>query len=183
MDTISIVVLLAAIGSLGWTIYTDLLATRRGPSPDTIARQVRITLREAGVEKDGEVVVNAREVVTTPIVAEETLEQRIDRLSKTFQESGRLIEQVSAELEARSLTARRLKEEASNAEALARLHKDQAEAVKRMMRAEVHEEMLVELSKGLERANRQNFRDSVKIAVVSFFGGGALSIAITIFVH
>jgi hypothetical protein len=53
-----------------------------------------------------------------------TLEERLDELSKSMRNSARLVEQVSAELDARAATARQLQQEAETAEALAALHKD-----------------------------------------------------------
>jgi cobalamin biosynthesis protein CbiD len=85
--------------------------------------------------------------------------------------SARLVEQVSAELDARAATARQLQEEAATAEALAALHKEQANAVRRVIDAE-----LATQAKGIRR-------DSIWIGVVSFFGGGLLTLAVTLFVH
>lgn len=69
--------------------------------------------------------------------SQKTLEDRLDELSASMRDSARLVEQVSAELDARAVTARRLKEEAEAAEALAWLHREQAEAVRRMVNAEL----------------------------------------------
>lgn len=44
--------------------------------------------------------------------SQKTLEERLDELSKSMRDSARLVEQVSAELEARAASARRLTEEA-----------------------------------------------------------------------
>jgi hypothetical protein len=187
MDPVSLGSLIVAIVVLAWTIYSDLDRAKGGPTPETLARQVRVILRGRNdpVEVNKIVEVVAAEIIGKPQEAnpEEPLEGRIDRLSRSFQESARLIEQVSAELEARSLTARRLKEEAENAEALARLHKDEADAVRRVMRAEMHSEMTAELTKGLEGVNRRNFRDGVKISVASFLAGGVLTVLVTLFIH
>src|ERR1700761_2177625 len=68
-------------------------------------------------------------------------ETKLDELSESMHRSARLVEQVSAELEARAVTARRLQEEAANAEALAALHKEQTEAVRRLLRAEMSTEL------------------------------------------
>jgi len=85
--------------------------------------------------------------------------------------SARLVEQVSSELEARAATAKRLKEEAETAEALAGLHKDQAEAVRRMLDAE------------LVTTARRIRSDSIKIGVASFVAGGGLTFVVTLLVH
>jgi hypothetical protein len=60
--------------------------------------------------------------------SQRTLEERLEELSKSMRDSARLVEEVSTELDARAVTARRLKEEAETAEALAGLHKEQADA-------------------------------------------------------
>lgn len=85
--------------------------------------------------------------------------------------SARLVEQVSAELDARAATARHLQEEAKSAEALAALHKVQADAVKRMIDAE------------LATTRRGIRRDNVIVAIGSFIAGGGLTLAVTLFVH
>jgi len=103
--------------------------------------------------------------------SQETLEDRLERLSGSMRESARLVAEVSAELEARETTARRLKEEAETAEALASLHKDQAEAVRKMLD--------VELS-GQARRIRG---DAIKIAGASFVAGGGITLLVTLLVH
>jgi hypothetical protein len=100
-----------------------------------------------------------------------TVEERLAELSKTMQRSALLVEQVSAELDARAATARQLQEDAKTAEALAALHKDQADAVRRMIDAE------------LAVSTRRIHSDSIKIGIVSFVAGGFLTLAVTLFVH
>jgi hypothetical protein len=46
LDPISLATLIVAIATLAWTIYTDQRKHTADPPPATIARQVRITLRE-----------------------------------------------------------------------------------------------------------------------------------------
>jgi methyl-accepting chemotaxis protein len=104
-------------------------------------------------------------------VSQKTLEERLDELSKSMRDSARLVEQVSAELEARAATARQLTKDAETAEALAGLHKQQAEAVRRMMDAE------------LAGATRRIRSDSIKIGIGSFVAGGGLTFAVTLLVH
>jgi hypothetical protein len=106
-----------------------------------------------------------------PSVPQVSLEERLDELSLSMRRSARLVEQVSAELEARAASARQLQEDAKTAEAVAAFHKEQTEAVRRMLDAE-----LVTQAKGIRR-------DSVWIGVVSFVGGGLLTLAVTLFVH
>ena len=103
--------------------------------------------------------------------SQKTLEERLDELSKSMRDSARLVEQVSAELEARAVTARRLTEEANTAEALAGLHKEQAEAVRRMMDAE------------LTGTARRIRNDSIKIGIGSFVAGGGVTLAVTLLVR
>lgn len=66
-----------------------------------------------------------------------TLEERLAELAELMSRSSTLAEQVSAELEARAATARRLQEEAKQAEELASINREQAEAVRRLMDAEL----------------------------------------------
>ena len=88
-----------------------------------------------------------------------------------MRDSARLVEQVSAELDARAKTAKRLKEEAEAAEALAGIHKEQAEAIRRLMDAE------------LEGAARRIRKDSIWIGIASFVAGGGITLIVTLFVH
>jgi hypothetical protein len=100
-----------------------------------------------------------------------TLEERLDELSKSMRQSAGLVQQVSAELEARAATARQLQKDAETAEALAALHKDQADAVRRTIDAE------------LATAAKDIRSDSIKIGVASFIAGGGLTVVVTLFVH
>lgn len=103
--------------------------------------------------------------------SEATVEGRLDQLSKAMSESARLVEQVSAELDTRAATARRMKAEAESAEALAALHKDQANAVRNLVNTE------------LATATRSIRSDSIKIGIGSFFAGGGLTVLVTLLVH
>jgi hypothetical protein len=104
-------------------------------------------------------------------VTQATLEGRLDELAESMRRSARLVEQVSSDLDARAATARRLQEEAESAEALAALHKDQADAVRRMIDAE------------LATSRRGTRRDTIMIALGFFIAGGGLTLAVTLFVH
>jgi hypothetical protein len=88
-----------------------------------------------------------------------------------MRQSARLVEQVSAELDARAATVRQLQEDAEAAEALAALHKDQADAVRRMIDAELG---------GSEKRIR---RDSIVIGMFSFIAGVGATIVVTLLVH
>jgi hypothetical protein len=46
LDPISLATLIVAIATLAWTIYNDQRTRTPEPPPDSIARQVRITLRD-----------------------------------------------------------------------------------------------------------------------------------------
>ncbi len=46
LDPISLAGLIVAVATLGWTIYNDQRERGSKPEPETIARQIRITLRE-----------------------------------------------------------------------------------------------------------------------------------------
>jgi hypothetical protein len=49
LDPVSVASLIVAIATLAWTIYTDQRKHAPDPPPDSIARQVRITLRDQDV--------------------------------------------------------------------------------------------------------------------------------------
>ena len=85
--------------------------------------------------------------------------------------SAKLVEQVSAELDVRAATAKKLKEEADAAEALAAINKEQADAIRRLMDTE------------LEGAARRIRKDSIVIGIASFIAGGGISFLITSLVH
>jgi hypothetical protein len=46
LDPVSLSSLIVSIATLAWTVYNDLRERHPGPTPDAIARQVRITLRQ-----------------------------------------------------------------------------------------------------------------------------------------
>jgi hypothetical protein len=95
--------------------------------------------------------------------AQKTLEQRLDELSNSMRASGRIVQQISTELDARAATAKRLKEEAETAEAIARLHKEESEAVRRMLDAQ------------LETVSRKIHSDSIRIGIASFVAGSGVT--------
>jgi len=65
IDPVSIGSLLVALASLAWTVYRDLRKKTDSPAPESVARTVRIKLREEGQElPDGRVI---------EIVVDETL--------------------------------------------------------------------------------------------------------------
>jgi hypothetical protein len=109
------------------------------------------------------------------VASQQTLEERLEELSASMLRSARLVEQVSAELDARAVTARRLKEEAADAEQLAAQNKEQADAVRRLIRSEMTQE--------LSTAQRRIFRDSLRVAIGSFVVGVAATFLVTLLVH
>jgi hypothetical protein len=110
-----------------------------------------------------------------PAITQVSLEQKIDLLLNSMKESASLVEQVSAELNAWALTAKRLQEEAEQAKALAALNEEQAAAMQRLVRAEMERE--------LSSTRRDIFRDSIRIGVLSFIAGGLVSFLVTLLVH
>jgi hypothetical protein len=96
------------------------------------------------------------------------VEERLDELSKSMRESAQIVAQISAELEARAITAKQLQEDAKAAEALAGIHKEQAEAIRRLMDAELT---------GSELRIR---RDTVIVGIASFIAGGGVSYLMTL---
>ncbi len=110
-----------------------------------------------------------------PAEAQATLDERLDRLSGSLRESARLVEEVSAELDARAVMARQLERQAQDARALAAQNEEQVEAVRRLLRSEMQAE--------LATAERHIFRDSLRVAIASFVLGAAVSVIITLLVH
>lgn len=93
------------------------------------------------------------------------------RLSEDRGPIHRLIgRQATFETRVRERT-RRLQDEAEQTEALAALHKDQAEAVRRLLGAE------------LARETRRVRRDSIIIAIASFVAGSSVSVLVTLLIH
>jgi uncharacterized membrane protein YfcA len=103
--------------------------------------------------------------------AQVTLEDKLTSLSKSMRQSAKLVEEVSAELDAREATARRLQQEAQDAEALAALHRDQTEAVRRLLDTE-----LVGQRKGIRK-------DAIIVGIFSFVLGVGGTLLVTLLVH
>lgn len=100
-----------------------------------------------------------------------SLDERLDQMAKSIRDSAHLVEEMSAELEVRAAAARELEEKAREAEALAALNRDQAQAVQR----------LVDTSVGNARKGIR--RDSIVIGIGSFFAGAGASLLVTFLVH
>jgi phosphoglycolate phosphatase-like HAD superfamily hydrolase len=103
------------------------------------------------------------------------LEAMIEHLVRSMRESAGLVERVSSELEARRAVAARLQEEAKSAQEIARLNQAERDAVARLLRAQLTEEITAQM--------RRNFRQSTWLAVASFVAGAGASLAITLLVH
>jgi predicted ATP-dependent protease len=82
-----------------------------------------------------------------------------------------LVEQVTAEIEARAATAERLRDEAQAAEQLAQLSKAERDAVARLVRAEVSDQ------------NRKSTRLSFVASALFFVAGVAATVAVALLVH
>ncbi|MGH9092171.1 MAG: hypothetical protein ACRDZR_12470 [Acidimicrobiales bacterium] len=116
-----------------------------------------------------------REAVEIATAHQPTLEEKLNRLAGSMHESALIVEQVSAELEARAIMAKRLKQEAEDAEALAAQSKEQTDAIRRLVR--------VEMTKELVNTQREIFRDSLKVTAVSFVAGIFATIIVTMLLH
>jgi len=101
------------------------------------------------------------------VIKEQTLEGRLARISELMAESSRLSDQISAELEARAATAKKLQQEADDAAQLAAINREQAEAVRRLLEADISEK-LTDSGKAIERNVR---RDAIRIGAASFRRG------------
>lgn len=85
--------------------------------------------------------------------------------------AARLLNQVEAEIQARSASAERLKEEAQAAENLANLNQAQRDAIAKLVRNEIGVET--------KKATRQSYIASA----LFFIAGVAATITITLLVH
>lgn len=110
-------------------------------------------------------------VLEGPSLAEAELGTRLAQLAVSMRTSAKLVEQISAELDARAATAERLKSEAETAEAIARLHAAETEAVRRMLDAQ------------MEGQARRIRRDAIRIGIAGFMAGVAATILVTLLVH
>jgi len=66
VDPVSVAGLIVAIATLAWIIYNDLRSRTPHPAPETVARDVRIKLRERG-ESRGAEADRITEIVVTEI--------------------------------------------------------------------------------------------------------------------
>jgi hypothetical protein len=104
-------------------------------------------------------------------VVQTTLEYQLDELAESMRKSAGLVEQVESELEARAATARLLQENVEDARAFLALHPDAADAIRRMLDAQ-----LATQAKGIRR-------DAIVIGVASFVLGVLGAFLVTLLVH
>lgn len=112
-----------------------------------------------------------RDALTEPPEAQPTLEQRIELLSGTMSQAGHLLDEITNEINVRAEFARQKKEEAENAIAAASMHKEQLEALQRVLRKEVSQE------------GNRGLRAAIVLALLSFVLGSFVTILVTLFVH
>jgi hypothetical protein len=72
VDPVSIGGLVVAVATLAWQVYTDLKSKTAQPSPEVVARTVRVRIRESG---DGGAVSPEERDRVIDVVVEETVEQ------------------------------------------------------------------------------------------------------------
>jgi VIT1/CCC1 family predicted Fe2+/Mn2+ transporter len=100
-----------------------------------------------------------------------TLEDRLEQLGRTMRDAAKLLNQVQAEIEARSARAKNLKEEAQTAEELAKLNQAERDAIATLVRNEIGAET--------RKATRQSY-----IAGALFFIAGVIAtVTVTLFIH
>ncbi len=111
------------------------------------------------------------ETILTVRSWELTLEERLAELADLMIRSATLVEQASAELDARAATAQKLQEEAKQAEELASVNREQAEAIRKLVDAELAER-LTDNGAAIRKDVR---RDAIRIGLGSFVAGDGLT--------
>lgn len=101
----------------------------------------------------------------------QSLDRRLNRLARSIRESARLAEEVSAEVEVRAAAVQKLEEQAREAEALAALNEEQADAVRHVVDASI------------ASAGRRIRRDSIWIGAATFVLGAGVTLLVTLLVH
>jgi len=181
-DTQSLGLIASALATaVGASAAADLLSGKRAVLDRAIRRLLGRPVPD-DPESDRVVVrIGGTEVLADlkSVIKEQTLEGRLARISELMAESSRLSDQISAELEARAATAKKLQQEADDAAQLAAINREQAEAVRRLLEADISEK-LTDSGKAIERNVR---RDAIRIGAASFVAGGGLTLLITLLVH
>lgn len=169
-------ILAALVAASGSAVATDAWEALRG----LIRKRL---FGKAVVTQGDDYISSAQGSVTGTVLGAEqrnlTLEDRLAELTDLMGKSSILVEQVSAELEARAATAQKLQEEARQAEELASINHEQAESIRRLMNAE----LAAELKDNGAAIRRDIRKDAIRIGVGSFFAGGGLTLLITLLVH
>lgn len=98
---------------------------------------------------------------------EETIDQRIRRLSSSLIEAANLISQIETEIASRQALAEKLKNDIKIYEQITSLKQSEIEAVTQVLRKE------------LKNENRRSFRDAVIVDFVFFVVGAGFSFILT----
>lgn len=105
---------------------------------------------------------------------EQTLEQRLTDLGDLMQSSAQILEQVQAEIQARTALAAKAKQDAEEAQHVAQLNEAQRAAVARLVRAELAGEVA--------KTSRRSFWQGFVINFLFFIGGAVLSVITTLWI-
>ena len=169
-------ILAALVAAAGSAAAADAWERLRSLIRNRLPDKYRAVLGESDVPS-----VQAGIVGTVPGAGERdlTLEERLAELTDLMGRSSILVEQVSAELDARVATAQKLQEEARQAEELASINREQAEAIRRLMNAD----LAATLKDNGTTIRRDIRKDAIRIGVGSFIAGGGLTLLITLLVH
>jgi hypothetical protein len=168
--------LAALVAAGGSAVATDAWEGLRSLIRNRLPAKYRAVLGEGDVPN-----VPASLVETAPSAGERelTLEERLTELTDLMRRSSILVEQVSAELDARVATAQKLQEEVRQAEELASINREQAEAIRRVMNAD----LAATLKDNDTNIRRDIRKDAIRIGVGSFIAGGGLTLLIALLVH
>ena len=163
-------ILAALVAAAGSAAAADAWERLRSLIRNRLPDKYRAVLGESDVPS-----VQAGIVGTVPGAGERdlTLEERLAELTDLMGRSSILVEQVSAELDARVATAQKLQEEARQAEELASINREQAEAIRRLMNAD----LAATLKDNGTTIRRDIRKDAIRIGVGSFIAGGGLTLS------
>jgi hypothetical protein len=112
-----------------------------------------------------------RDAFTEAPDTQPTLEERIQVLSGVMAQSAQLLEEITEEIDVRAAFAKQKKEEAEEAIAVANMHQEELDALRRVLRKEVSSE------------GNRGIRAAVILALFSFVLGAAVTVLVTLFVH
>ncbi|MCO6010575.1 hypothetical protein NE236_37020 [Actinoallomurus purpureus] len=103
-----------------------------------------------------------------------SLEDRALRVAELIKESGSLIDELTAEMAARAAALEQLRAEAEHAQRVAEIHKEQQEAVAKILRLELErqeEQIRSELAKNNRRSFWQGFAVNIGVGLLFFVAG------------